>query len=169
VTELVIASTWDGRPVGPDERVRLFIAVVDGAWCIRFDAPFHGDPAPDGPAGSRDGLWEHEVVELFVVGEDGQYTEVEWGPHGHHLLLRLGAPRRVHDRGHALDYVCSVGAGRWRGESRIPAALMPERPVAWNAFAIHGMPPARRYLAMSPLPGATPDFHQPGRFPRLQA
>lgn len=165
MVERRIEQTWDGRAVGPDEAVRLWIARAGGDWCIRFDAPFHGDPAPEAPAGAFDGLWDYEVVELFVVGHDGAYTEVEWGPHGHHLVLRLDAPRVVRDRALPVTYMCSVGSGRWRGDLLVPGAWMPERPVAFNAFAIHGVGASRRYLAASAVPGERPDFHQPARFP----
>ncbi len=168
MVELEIASTWDGVPAGTSERIRLFVAEADGAWCIRIDAPFHGDPAPIGAAGPCDGLWNFEVVELFVVGVSG-YTEMEFGPHGHHLVLRLDGVRSVVDSGHAIEFMTTVGRGRWRGDARVPLALLPERPTRWNAFAIHGTGANRRYLCMVALPGPKPDFHQPERFPEIHS
>jgi len=151
--------------------VRLALTRDERALVIRVDAPWHGDPPPPGPPGPCDRLWEHEVVELFLVGPlaDGpEYLEIELSPHGHHLVLRLHGVRRVVERGLPLELMIErVAAGRWEARAAVPSAWLPHPVERLAAFAIHGSGPARRYLASTPLPGATPDFHQPARFPRL--
>ncbi len=162
--ELRIETAWDGQPIGPDEAVRLWLAVDDdGDLALQIDAPFHGDVPPDAPAGSLDGLWNHEVVECFLAGPDGRYTELEFGPHGHYLGLRFVGVRQRLDAGWGIDFVASAGRGRWKGQARVAKRWLPERPWRVAAFAIHGEDP-RRFLAHPPLPGEKPDFHQPGRF-----
>ena len=132
---------------------------------MRVDAPFHGDPAPPGPPGRRPGLWEFEVVELFLVGSGGRYLELEVGPHGHFLALELEGIRRLSRDDVLPAWECRIAEGRWRGELRIGLDRLPVGVDRWNAFAIHGEGKERRYLAAHPLPGEAPDFHQPERFP----
>ena len=166
--KVTVGHTWDGQDVAVDERVQLELTPEAGGLRVSVDAPFHGDPAPPGPPGTRDGLWAFEVVELFVVGEDpADYTELELGPHGHALLLRLMGVRRRLATVIGVPFRCARNGARWGGAITLPWSVLPSSPERFNAFAIHGTGAARRYLAHSPLPGPAPDFHQPGRFPRL--
>jgi hypothetical protein len=169
----VIDKLWDGRRAMPDE-----IATVEASWrdpdtlIVMVDAPRHGDPAP--PAGlsrapgAAEGLWHHEVVELFIAGADGSYLELEVGPAGHTLALAFSAPRvRAPPRAVLASVVlpAAVSEGRWRAIVGVPSIMLPPAPHAANAYAIHGVGAARRYLAATPLAGECPDFHQPARFP----
>jgi len=92
---LRICRRWNGTPIGPADH-------IDVAWTdqgaiieLRVTAPFYGDPpAPSAPIGPTDRLWEHEVVEVFIAGPDGRYTEIELAPSGHHLVLQLDGVRQ---------------------------------------------------------------------------
>lgn len=159
-TSLEIAHTWDGVPVGADERVSLELRFDAATLEVRVDAPFHGDPAPPAPPGSLDGLWEFEVVELFLLGEDRRYLELEFGPFGHYLVLELGGPRQVRRRGLPLVFASERDAGRWTGCASVPTGLLPPSLRAANAYAMHGQGVGRRHLACHPVPGVEPDFHQ---------
>ena len=86
---------WDGQPCLSSERVFLKLTHTNEHLQIDIDAPFHDDPPPPNPPQSYWGLWEFEVVEIFLVGHDGQYLEAEFSPHGHHLLLWLNKPRNI--------------------------------------------------------------------------
>lgn len=164
---LHVARTWSGEPIEADEQVTLHL-YDDGDLMIAVEAPAHGDPAPEGPPGPRPALWEHEVVELFVLGPGERYTEIELGPHGHHLVLRLHGVRNAVESGLPLDFRAEVEGARWRGLARVPRDLLPPPPHRINAYAIHGQGAARRYLAMSPVPGDKPDFHRLGHFIDIQ-
>lgn len=166
---LVVSATWDGDPVGAAETAHLRLRREPEALVVEVDAPFHDDPAPAGAPGPCAGLWEFEVVELFLAGSGPAYLEVELGPHGHHLVLQLGGVRRVLAQGLPLDYRAERLGSRWRGRARLPAAWLPPGPLRGNAYAIHGRGEARRYLAAHAVPGAAPDFHQPERFAPLPA
>jgi len=169
--ELVVGSTWDGRLVGPEEAVTVRLVAGAEGLRVEVDAPLHGDPPPEAPPGSLEGLWDHEVVEVFLAGPpDGgaiPYTEVEIGPWGHFLVLRLHGARHPVARGLPLELHVEHGEGRWRAVARLDGAHFPPGPHRANAYAIHGTGRARRYLAWHPLPGPVPDFHQPARFPRI--
>lgn len=92
---LTIEHTWDGQPVASDERVSLRFWFTEAEVQVFVDAPFFDDPAPDHAPGPTPGLWNHEVVEVFFLGSEERYLEVELGPHGHHLVLALQGVRQV--------------------------------------------------------------------------
>lgn len=172
---LVITATWNGNPVPPAQQVFVRLnRQASGDLHLDIDAPFHNDPAPSQPPGSVDGLWNFEVVELFIAGppqRDGAipYLEVELGPHGHYLVLQLSDVRKVANQGLPLDFDAEIDldTSRWRGRAVIPASYLPPLPHRLNAYAIDGEGDARRYLAWQPVPGARPDFHQPRCFAPL--
>jgi hypothetical protein len=172
MTTLRVDRTWSGEPVAPEHRAELRLEGAGEDLLVRVDAPFHGDPPPSGPPGPTPGLWELEVVELFVAGEgptdEVEYLEVELSPQGHHLVLRLAGVRRVVESGLRLDFRASIDGGRWRGSARLPRAWLPPPPHRAAAFALHGGGAARRYLSSLTLPGDAPDFHQPHRFPLVE-
>lgn len=162
--ELRIAGTWDGSAIAESEQVIFEISAEDDGWRIGVDAPFHGDPAPPGKPGPTDGLWDYEVAELFIVGRDHGseplYIELELSPHGHYLLLRLHGVRQAVESLELQSYTARIDGGRWRGEALLDRRLLPLPPHRANAYGIHGMGDARRYLAMTPVPGPAPDFHR---------
>ena len=90
-----ISGTWDGGPLSAQEfaRVELRLDADRDEVTVATQAAFFGDPKPDAPPGRLDGLWNFEVVELFLLGADQRYLELEFGPHGHHLALRFRGPR----------------------------------------------------------------------------
>jgi hypothetical protein len=164
---LRIATTWDGIPILPAEAPQISLDRRAGFWHVAVEAPFFGDPRPLSPPGPTDRLWEHEVVELFVLGEDERYIEVELGPHGHHLVLELHGRRSVVRSCLPLDYRVARAEARWSGIARLPVEYLPPAPEALNAYAIHGVGTARRHLAWAPVPGDGPDFHRLEHFRRL--
>ena len=107
------------------------------------------------------------MVEVFVAGSEGKYTEIEMAPSGHHLVLQLDGVRNPVATKLPLQFEADVLKGRWRGVARIDIGLLPESPWRVNATAIHGTGAQRTYLSMAPLGGPEPDFHQPDRFQLL--
>jgi len=176
-TRLVIASTWDGVALPESERVVVSLGAQGARLKIEVHAPFHGDPPPPHVAGPTPALWEHEVVELFVLGTPRPgtpppYTELELGPHGHHLVLRLAGARQLVDDQLPLDYRATIDAtapeAHWRGVALLDPVYLPPPPHRVNAYAIHGVGAQRRFLALHPVPGPRPDLHQLERFQPLQ-
>ncbi len=156
--------TWDGSPAGDDEAARVSVLVDGAGLLLQIDAPYHGDPPPPGPPGATDGLWNHEVVEVFVLGSGPRepYTEIEVGPHGHHLVLRLEGRRNPVETKLPLelDAVIVPDGKRWAATARLSARHLPPQPHRFNVYAIHGIGAARRYLAWRPPGGDAPDFHR---------
>lgn len=162
------ALGWDGAPAEDGEIATVTLEDIDGDMLVRVDAPFHGDPAPEGQVGATWKLWEHEVVECFLGSfEEGgvpAYVEVELSPHGHHLALRLRGVRAILERELPLSFTAAIIGNRWSGQARIPASWLPVGPRSeWivNATACHGTETGRRYLTAARLRSDQPDFHRP--------
>lgn len=165
--QLSLSQTWDGRPLAPMDQVQIQLSWQQGALLICVDAPFYQDPKPKQAVGPTWGLWEYEVVEVFLVGENDQYTEVELSPHGHHLLLRLEGCRNIVAQELPLDFQADIVGDRWRGKAMVKAKDLPHRIQRLNAYAIHGVGPQRIYAAWTPVPGPDPDFHRLNCFPEV--
>lgn len=135
---------------------------------VHVEAPFYDDPPPSGTAVEKNGLWNYEVVELFLLARDGSYLEIEIGPHGHYLILALRTVRQVIGRRTPVHCATRITGNRRQGFlTLIPdAALLPFTHA--NGYAIHGQGPNRRHLAAAAVPGEHPDFHQPTRFIALK-
>lgn len=164
---LQIALAWDGAPAPRGEHASVSLTRARGGLDVRMDAPLHRDPPPPGPPGPTWELWNHEVLELFVLGPDERYTELEIGPHGHHLLLRLAGRRTIVERCLPLDVDVRRAETRWSAVCHLGAAVLPPPPWRINAYAIHGAAGERRHLAWTPVPGPGPDFHRLELFPPL--
>lgn len=161
---LVVGRAWDGALLEPEARTTVRLSIEGDALRLDVDAPYAGDPPPPGPPGPTDRLWEHEVVELFVLGAGERYTEIELGPHGHHLVLQLDGVRHPVRSGLPLALETRITGGRWSATARLDRSLLPEAPRRCNAYRIHGVGPERRYEAMVAVPGDQPDFHRLDRF-----
>ena len=159
-----IAQTWCGDAIPKAAHVEVCTEVLAGDLHITIDAPFYDEPRPSMPAGPTDKLWNYEVVELFLVAHDGQYLELEFGPHGHYLMLWLTSPRVIKPVALTCTYQVLQRDARWTGQAIVSAEYLPTSIERVNAFAISGLGAARQYLAWHPLPGTSPDFHQPAAF-----
>ncbi len=155
-----IDRLWDGQPALPAEHASIAVTFSSSGLVVEVDAPFHNDPAPPGPKGAHPGLWEFEVVELFLLGDEEQYLEIEVGPHGHHWVLEMQGRRQPRQEGLAMSLVTEFKPGRWQARATLPISHLPAGCSHANAYAIHGLPPSRRFLAAHPVPGREPDFHR---------
>lgn len=165
--ETEVAWTWDGGRLSPENAAHVSLRIQGSQAVFAVDAQYHRDPLPDAPAGPLWGLWEHEVVELFVATSPREYVELELGPHGHWIALSFQGVRN------AIACPCPsrswarVEAERWRGELHVPASLVRDAST-FNACSIHGVGAQRVYASSTPLPGEQPDFHQPDHFSRIE-
>lgn len=191
-------------------QVLVEISTDETSFSISAKTAYGGQPAPPCPPGSCPGLWDYEVrpdrhtlllmlrpglvigalyflqvVEVFILGHDERYLEVELGPHQHYLgmstrtkpvprrVLTLSASRAltvlqfsgVHActaEGLPVEYTASIDReGRtWQGQARLPKSYLPPRREGEvfriNAYAIRGEGAERRYLAMYPSTGGEP-------------
>ena len=171
---------WDGgdAPTGLDVGVAVEVAGSELVLSWRVSL-LESPRVPSVPAGFLDGLWEFDVVELFLApaaaGEGKtRYLELEVGPGGHWLALSL-ADVRVREA--VLERLPVRVAGvveraTWRGSLRVAFEEV-ERivgPLPWRGLGcavLGGGIGDCAYLTSSRLPGPRPDFHQPHAWPLL--
>ncbi|XP_020908241.1 UPF0462 protein C4orf33 homolog [Exaiptasia diaphana] len=166
VIKLAISTSWNGKKLDHDPVGFYISASADGASIkLEVKAPFFNDPGcPPSPAGPCDELWEYEVAEVFFLGEDDRYLEVELNPHGHHLVLLLDGQRNMFKDKLDMDFSAKIDKENktWTGSALIPLEYFPPCVVKANAFAIHGSDEERQYEALYPADDkfSTPDFHR---------
>jgi hypothetical protein len=162
-----IASLWNQR--------YIYFAF----WCRYSTLNVYSDVDP-----SKDfwGLWERDVVEVFVNPQPqrvNHYYEFEVAPNNLWIDLEIDLDKTpFNDPGwnSKFTHATHVDAGRklWTCEMRIPLRAIvgargtPSPGEEWriNFFRADGKGDNRhrRLMAWSPVPGEKPNFHTPRRF-----
>jgi len=161
---------WNGDKC-PDERVNCVfeLSTVSDGLRIKVESPIlHEQHIPiEAAIGTRvEGLWNFDVVELFLVGPGHQYLEIELGAGGHFLVLgfdRIRHRSKDHANFQPVLQFHKTQQKTWVSELTIPWKIIPENLRAVNAFMIA----SGQFLAYSQLPGDKPDFHQPDFYPTV--
>lgn len=167
-----IDKSWNNQTVAEHENIQLHFEYVYNNETkgkdlrIQVQAPFYDDPHINDtlPKGSMDKLWEFEVVEVFLLGSDENYLEMEFSPKEQYLLLQLHGYRNVIKYPLYIDiYSATIHDKKWSGSYVIPSKYIPTNLSKFNAYAIHGSDDKRKYLALFPTPFGKykdPDFHR---------
>ncbi|XP_047435416.1 UPF0462 protein C4orf33 homolog isoform X2 [Mugil cephalus] len=177
--EFPIQHTWDSNPVRHDP-IRIVFSPGEGGLKIEVFGPFFNDPAvPAGPPSQPfPGLWDYEVVESFFLDSATEnYLEVEFCPHGQHLILLLSGVGQAFKQQLPMVFNATIKGDRWMGEAVLPWSYFPPNVNKMNSYAIHGSGEKRTYEALYPIPkeeiaeGQRPNFHRLGYFKsfRLQS
>jgi hypothetical protein len=126
-----------------------------------------------GAGGFAEGLWEGDVVELFMLNPaTGFYMEFNLSPCGAWWCCAFDAPRvRAAGFPAPLPGVRAEAVWRgaaWEGTLSVPLASLP-RALAFDADATAGniafcLGRPQRYVTLADLGGGTPDFHRPSRW-----
>ncbi|CAM1309445.1 C4orf33 (predicted) [Pycnogonum litorale] len=163
--EFAINTTWDSRALD-HKPISVKFQKSDDYLKISAEAPFFDDPRPSGgsiPGQPYDELWNYEVVEAFFLSDDDKYLEVEFSPHGQHLVLLLNGCRNPIKSMLPLEFNAAIDEGTWVGEAFIPLSYFPPNVKRFNAYAIHGIGDQRIYESLYPVPAGIfedPDFHR---------
>jgi len=158
-----ITNLWNGDPDPSGKSVTIKMAEAKNEMVITIEAPFYNDPKPPNgkPGEAYFKLWDYEVVEaFFLASASQQYLELEFGPHGQHLVLLLNGTRNAIKHSLDLDYKASIDGQVWKGVANIPKSYFPDNFDKWNAYAISGTGENRVYKSLFPVPGEAPDFHR---------
>lgn len=163
-----------------DARISVRFALEDGD---RLTADFSVRAARlsfnrDFPSqGSHWGLWDWDVVELFVSTGGSDYYEFQVSPLDQAFELRIFEPRKRFDKEfrcawtHASSVSGEAGAYEWNARMSLPL-----RELGWGgdvtairggAFAILGAAGERGYWSLFLPPQEKPDFHLPSCFGSL--
>ncbi|XP_062420686.1 UPF0462 protein C4orf33 homolog isoform X1 [Pungitius pungitius] len=166
--QFVIQHTWDSDPVNHDP-IRIHFSPGQGGLKIEMFGPFFNDPAaPAGPPSQPfPGLWDYEVVESFFLDSTTEnYLEVEFCPHGQHLILLLSEVGKAFQQQLPMVFNATITGDRWMGEALLPWSYFPPNINKMNSYAIHGSGEKRTYEALYPIPkeeiveGQKPNFHR---------
>ncbi len=171
--QAALVLAWDGSPAPQGVGGHVALEFETLSLTLDWDLVLPRPPRiPPEPAAFMDSLWEWDVVELFLAAPaqlEGRprYVELEFGVGGHWLALAFDDVRRrsAELRELAPSIESQVDGLRWRGSARtflrrlIPHAGEPP----WRGLVAFGAGSGaeRLLLTSSPLPGTTPDFHQP--------
>ncbi len=146
---LKIDQTWDASLLPENEQIKMMLDFQDHQkLSIQLIAPYFKNEPPPCPSGSTWGLWQYEVVEVFLVWENHQYLEIEMGPHGHHLVLGLDGIRQIKQAFIPVNYEAQILGNLWQGRLSLDLgkSILKDSYVslfkwsnlkALNAFAIH--------------------------------
>jgi len=126
---------------------------------------------PSTPIGFTHGLWEHDVFEIFVCGNDGSYIEIEVGPAGHWLVYGFYNYRdQIKDFGERdLKVKTSVNGTIWSGQVCLPKKWLMDsiENCTYNFYQIRKAGKKREYLAWQSIPNIEPDFHRTECFAKI--
>ena len=169
------------REVAP-YRVNVTTRLIDGAFLeARFEVRSEVSPYANDTLNrhhSQWGLWEWDVVELFVSCSNDPsncpYFEFQVSPLNQFLELKVVKPRVEVDHSFQSGFqhqVQRLERGNWNAQMRIPVSSLgwDHRPesIVGNAFAVLGEGPMRTYWSRYLDAQAKPDFHLPQAFMRL--
>lgn len=168
---LGIPRDWSGATAHP---APCYCLAMDQArlWFLahhRRPANLHAGARP---GGFLEGLWNHDVAELFLAHpESGRYLEFNLASNAAWWMCEFTAPRTRHPSGpmpEVATFAELAADGSWLAAMAIPLDLLRARigfaeTTRANVTMILESPAQRFYTATS-LPGDTPDFHQPEHF-----
>jgi hypothetical protein len=150
-------------------------SVLSARFKIRSDGPASVNPK-FATGGSQWGLWEWDVVELFVSCSSSRlpYYEFEVSPLGQFLELEILEPRKTVNRDFESGLTHLVrrsGPNEWEAEIGIPLDRLgwngDPKTVSGNAYAILGPKESRTYWSLFLEQQEKPDFHLPQLFKPL--
>lgn len=110
------------------------------------------------------GLWEEDVVELFIRREgESSYLEVQANPKGLGFQLQIFEPRKLFYTPifESISVTSKISSDEWLGKIEIPQELIPGKGESFEGgiYAILGTP--REYYALNPNIDLAPDYHRP--------
>ncbi|KAI6212078.1 hypothetical protein M3Y96_00502100 [Aphelenchoides besseyi] len=179
-----IDKTWDNKPIEDHDPISIqmnwLFQKMDGephkrAIRVQITATLFDDPeAPNDFCGPCSDLYNYECVELFFMNEQGQYLEVELGPHGHWLVLLHESYRKCFNNGEEIELEVQnrFDGDQWICTAEIPLAYLPGAVTRFNCYALHGSGENRHYEALGPMTDGllkTPDFHRKEYFCRFDS
>ncbi len=170
------ASLPEGDPSGVRCSWELRGSLLEAAFEVR--SPRIRANEAFGRERSQEGLWDWDVVELFLSVNGSPsglpYHEFQVSPLDQFFELKVLEPRRRVDRGFASGFRHSArqdGAGGWSATLSIPLDRL-----GWGGdpgalrggfFSILGEPGKKTYWSLFLPPQETPDFHLPELFAPL--
>lgn len=122
-------------------------------------------------------LWRYDVAEIFLAdASGGRYFEFNLAPNGAWWSCEFTAPRvRADEVEIAMPEVATFSEmsadGAWLAAMALPLDLLRARlhfgPQSLMNVTMILESPLQKFISAAELGSGPPDFHQPGRFPRV--
>jgi Carbohydrate family 9 binding domain-like len=143
---------------------------------LAYEAPYTQlTMAANPPATERLGLWDDDVVELFLAADVenvNSYTEYEWAPNGERLDVKIDLPSKDFPWNSGMQSAVRVDEENkiWRVEARIPLQAIndtaPKVGTRWRANLYRNDAANKVFLAWNPT--LTGTAHHPQKFGWLE-
>lgn len=159
---LELRHQWNGAPAPAGAGGWVSLAASGPDLTLRWELALPGPPRiPTSPPGFTEGLWESDVVELFLRWGPSGYLELEFGPGGHWIALQFSEVRRrsAELRDLSPRLTSQISRGLWTGQAELTG--LPVGSPPWHGLVTAVLGAERLYLSWPALPGSKPDFHQP--------
>lgn len=160
----VIVHDWYGTTLKKPLCWELNLGEAEGVYSVQV--PFVPRTRSVDVSGKFvEGLWEQDVVELFLAGDSGRYVEFNVSSQGAWWFMPFSDYRvRAETRCERPRVSVAIEPARreWRvelvfGLEKILAYL--GRITAWHVAAIHYAPTSVTYISSRNTEGGDPDFH----------
>lgn len=164
VARSVVETCWDGVrldvplewSLACDDHRMWFVCRIPGR--ASFDATHIGGTFVEG-------LWEHDVAELFLMDAEGRYQEFNVSPTGAWWSCGFSAYRARATPSPVPGEVlveARLDTEAWEVVFSVPLRdlSIPLNKVVGVHISAISRSPYTRYLSSSPVVGATPDFHR---------
>jgi len=168
-----LCRDWHAARIEPPARYGL-VEDLRHLWLLAaHDRP--GSPHPDAQEGDfQEGLWRHDVAELFIAAEDGRYLEFNLSPRGAWWMAAFDAPRHASPLPHlpaVRTHAAEPAGGGWQAALGIPLEWLRHH-IGWGPASRANVTlilesPEQRFLSAADLGGGEPDFHRPDRYPAI--
>lgn len=177
---LGITRDWHGRGVDPPAGWSLAMDSTH-LWFIATHARGASLHPLARPGKFLEGLWEHDVAELFLADPDsGRYLELNLAPNASWWSREFRAPRvpataepePFPEPFPGVETHAELAPdGGWVAAMALPLDELEKRvafgPASTANVAFILESPRQRFLTAAELGGGEPDFHQPAAFPTL--
>lgn len=149
--------------------------VIDFHIQKRMAEAWESDPQFGSDYTKNWGLWNKDVIESFLQlrknPEDvkAPYLEIQLSPLNQPFALMIVEPRKTFHAPETLDFKTSVELmdKLWSGKMEVVLPKSMEGDLLYGGFFSCLGADAREFYALEPNPEASPDFHRPELFLRL--
>lgn len=160
----------------PDLSTSVRLLWSDNYLYLAYEAPYTELAMRENPPQQeRLGLWEDDVVEVFIAPDPEQitrYTEYEWAPNGEQLDLRIDLPEKDFAWSSGMESAVVIDKEQkiYRVEARIPmksiTPLSPQPGTRWRVNFYRNDNASGAFLAWNPT--LTSTAHTPEKMGWLE-
>ena len=151
---------------GPEVSWQVTEKTIDFKFSVRSSCGFHSCDNFGFDYSKNWGLWDFDVVEIFIKRSGEHYLELQCSPLGQTVALLIEKPREKHviPKTLPVNFTSNIDT-EWKTKISIPLDFIPGdgASIFGGCFACLGENP-REYYSLNPNPEKSADFHRPELF-----